>query len=260
MPITVKDSFETADLVTACTAPRLRDHRTDSDSVAVECLTEAGAIALGKTNVPLFVSDWQSYNAVYGLSRNPGDPELTVGGSSGGAAAALAAGLVPLEIGSDIAGPTRIPAHFCGVYGHKSSHGIIPLRGHIPGPPGALAAPDLMVADPMARTPQDWAAAGVVATKVAASDATTTTPQRRITLAALSSMRTNPHITEPDTARAQQSRRPRPLRRRPVAIFRSLPGVAGATADLDLGIPGEVAAPVALRVGSLMMPLMRDCS
>ena len=92
---------------------------------------------------------------IYGLTRNPWDPERTVGGSSGGAAAALAAGLVPLEVGSDIAGSIRIPAHFCGVYGHKSSHGIIPLRGHIPGPPGTLAAPDLMVAGPMARSPKD---------------------------------------------------------------------------------------------------------
>ena len=155
LPITVKDSFETANLVTACGAPKLRDHRPDTDAVAVDRLTEAGAIVLGKTNVPLFASDWQSYNAVYGLSRNPWDPERTVGGSSGGAAAALAAGLVPLEIGSDIAGSIRIPAHFCGVYGHKPSHGIIPLRGHIPGPPGTLATPDLMVAGPMARTPQD---------------------------------------------------------------------------------------------------------
>ena len=109
-------------------------------------LTEAGAIVLGKTNLPLFASDFQSYNDVYGLTRKPWDPERTVGGSSGGAAAALAAGLVPLEIGSDIAGSIRIPAHFCGVYGHKPSHGIIPLRGHLLGPPGKLAAPDLLVA------------------------------------------------------------------------------------------------------------------
>ena len=155
LPITVKDSFETADLVTTCGAPELSDHVPDTNAVAVERLTEAGAIVLGKTNLPLLASDWQSYNAVYGLTRNPWDPDRTAGGSSGGAAAALAAGFVPLEIGSDIAGSIRIPAHFCGVYGHKSSHGIIPLRGHIPGPPGTLAAPDLMVAGPIARSPQD---------------------------------------------------------------------------------------------------------
>ena len=155
LPITIKDSFETAHLVTTCGAPELRDHVPDSSALAVERLTEAGAIILGKTNVPLFAGDFQTYNDVYGLTRNPWDPERTVGGSSGGAAAALAAGLVPLEIGSDIAGSIRIPAHFCGVYGHKSSHGIIPLRGHLLGPPGTLADPDLLVAGPMARSPQD---------------------------------------------------------------------------------------------------------
>ena len=155
LPITVKDSFETADLVTTCGAPELRDHVPDTSALAVQRLTEAGAIVLGKTNLPLFASDFQSYNDVYGLTRNPWDPERTVGGSSGGAAAALAAGLVPLEIGSDIAGSIRIPAHFCGVYGHKSSHGIIPLRGHLLGPPGTPADPDLLVAGPMARSPQD---------------------------------------------------------------------------------------------------------
>ena len=155
LPITIKDSFETADLVTTCGAPELRDHVPDSSALAVERLTEAGAIILGKTNVPLFAGDFQTYNDVYGLTRNPWDPERTVGGSSGGAAAALAAGLVPLEIGSDIAGSIRIPAHFCGVYSHKSSHGIIPLHGHLLGPPGILATPDLLVAGPMARSPQD---------------------------------------------------------------------------------------------------------
>ena len=155
VPITVKDSFETADLVTTCGASELRDHVPDTSAMAVQRLTEAGAIVLGKTNLPLFASDFQSYNDVYGLTGNPWDPERTVGGSSGGAAAALAAGLVPLEIGSDIGGSIRIPAHFCGVYGHKPSHGIIPLRGHLLGPSGTLAAPDLIVAGPMARSPQD---------------------------------------------------------------------------------------------------------
>ena len=155
LPITVKDSFETAGLVTTCGARELRHHLPHTDAVAVERLTEAGAIVLGKTNVPRFLADWQTYNDVYGLTRNPRDPERTVGGSSGGAAAALAAGLVPLEIGSDVGGSIRIPAHFCGVYGHKPSHGIIPLDGHLMGPPQKLPAPDLLVAGPMARSPQD---------------------------------------------------------------------------------------------------------
>ncbi len=110
---------------------------------------------MGKTNLPLFASDFQSYNDVSGLTRNPWNPERTVGGSSGGPAAALAAGLVPLELGSDIAGSIRIPAHFCGVYGHKPSHGIVPLDGHLMGPPGTPVVPDLLVAGPMARSAQD---------------------------------------------------------------------------------------------------------
>ena len=155
LPITVKDLFETAGLVTACGAPEFRDHVPDTDAVAVERLTGAGAIVLGKTNVPRFGVDFQSYNDLYGLTRNPWETERTVGGSSGGAAAALAAGLVPLEIGSDVGGSIRIPAHFCGVYGHKSSQGIIPLGGHLLGPPGTPEASDLLVAGPMARSPQD---------------------------------------------------------------------------------------------------------
>ena len=155
LPITVKDSFETAGLVTTCGAPELRYHVPDADAVAVERLSEAGAIILGKTNVPRFLADWQTNNDVYGLTSNPWEPERTVGGSSGGAAAALAAGLVPLEIGSDVGGSIRIPAHFCGVYGHKPSHGIVPLGGHLMGPPGTPPAPDLLVAGPMARSPQD---------------------------------------------------------------------------------------------------------
>jgi amidase len=120
-------------------------------------LLDAGAIVLGKTNVPLFASDLQSYNKVYGTTSNPWNLQLTPGGSSGGAAAALAAGLTALELGSDIGGSIRIPAHFCGVYGHKTTHGVIPLGGHIPGPPGTLGEPDLAVAGPMARTAQDLA-------------------------------------------------------------------------------------------------------
>ena len=158
LPITVKDLFETAGLATACGAPEFCDYVPGTGAAAVERLTEAGAIVLGKTNVPRFGTDFQSYNDLYGLTRNPWNPERTVGGSSGGAAAALAAGLVSLEIGSDIGGSIRTPAHFCGVYGHKSSHGIVPLRGHHlgpPGTPGTPAPPDLLVAGPMARLPQD---------------------------------------------------------------------------------------------------------
>jgi len=155
LPITVKDSLETAGLVTTSGAPRLRDHVPKEDAVAVHRAIEAGAIVLGKTNLPIYAGDWQSYNAVYGRTNNPWDVTRTVGGSSGGAAASLAAGFVPLEIGSDIGGSIRTPAHYCGVYGHKPSHGIVPGRGHIPGPPGTKSEPDLAAVGPLARTAGD---------------------------------------------------------------------------------------------------------
>jgi amidase len=155
LPMTVKDSLETAGLVTTSGAPALRDHVPEEDAVAVHRAIEAGAIVLGKTNLPIYAGDWQSYNAVYGRTNNPWDVTRTVGGSSGGAAASLAAGFVPLEIGSDIGGSIRTPAHYCGVYGHKPSQGIVPGRGHIPGPPGTKSEPDLAVIGPLARTARD---------------------------------------------------------------------------------------------------------
>ena len=106
LPITVKDSFEVADLVTTCGVPRLRDHRPDTDAVAVKRLTDAGAIVLGKTNVPLFASDWQSYNASLRPDPEPLGPRTNRGGSSGGAAAALPPGWVPLEIGATSPAPS----------------------------------------------------------------------------------------------------------------------------------------------------------
>ena len=155
LPITVKDTFEVVGMPCAAGSPSLKNHVPQTAAVAVENLEAAGAIVFGKTNVPLFASDIQSYNKVYGTTNNPWNPKNTPGGSSGGAAASLAAGFTPLELGSDIAGSIRIPAHFCGVYGHKPTHGIISLRGHIPGPPGVLSETDLAVAGPMARTADD---------------------------------------------------------------------------------------------------------
>ena len=116
---------------------------------------------LGKTNVPIFASDWQSYNAVYGQTNNPWDVARTPGGSTGGGAAALAAGLSYLEPGSDLAGSIRIPAHFCGIYGHKPTLDVVPMRGHIPPPPGIAATPPstLPVAGPLARSAADLLAA-----------------------------------------------------------------------------------------------------
>jgi amidase len=155
LPLTLKDVWEAVGLPATCGFPELAHHRPLHDADAVARLRAAGAIPFGKTNVPLAAADHQSYNAVYGASNNPWNPARTPGGSSGGAAAALAAGFTPLELGSDIGGSIRCPAHFCGVYGHKPSYGIVPMRGHIPPPPGALATVPLGVGGPMARSAAD---------------------------------------------------------------------------------------------------------
>ncbi|MBO9518498.1 MAG: amidase [Porphyrobacter sp.] len=165
LPITIKDSFEVTGMPATCGLEGLRDHRPKRDADAVTLLREAGAVIFGKTNLPAGASDWQSFNPVYGLSRNPWNPERTVGGSSGGAAAAVAAGFTSFELGSDIGGSIRIPAHFCGVFGHKPSYAAVPLRGHIPPPPGMLHQPELGVAGPLARSATDLAALmGVLST------------------------------------------------------------------------------------------------
>ena len=161
VPITVKDTYETAGLTTTAGSASLRRHVPTRDAAVVERLRRAGGIVLGKTNVPIFASDWQSFNAVYGQTSNPWDPTRTPGGSTGGGAAALAAGFTYLEPGSDLAGSIRIPAHFCGVYGHKPSLDVVPMRGHIPPPPGIPATPPstLPVAGPLARSAADLLAA-----------------------------------------------------------------------------------------------------
>ena len=155
LPMTIKDSYETAGLVTTAGAPKLAHHVPVRDADAVAALKSAGAIVFGKTNLPLYASDFQSYNQVYGRTNNPWNPERIAGGSSGGAAAALAGGMTLLELGSDIGGSIRNPSHYNGVFGHKTSHGLVSLRGHIPGPPGALAPSDLSVAGPMGRSAAD---------------------------------------------------------------------------------------------------------
>jgi amidase len=138
LPMTIKDTFETAEIRTTAGAPAFSSHVPSRDATAVARLVGAGAIVFGKTNVPLFAGDLQSYNAIFGTTNNPWDAARSPGGSSG--AAALAAGLTTLELGSDLGGSIRNPAHYCGVYGHKPTYGVIPMRGHIPGPPGTLDA------------------------------------------------------------------------------------------------------------------------
>jgi amidase len=158
IPMTVKESFNVAGLPTTWGLPAARDWRPLEDAVAVARLKAAGAVVLGKTNLATMISDWQSFNAVYGTTNNPYDLRRTPGGSSGGSAAALAAGYVALELGSDLSSSIRAPAHLCGVFGHKPSSNLVPQRGH--APPGAAAlATDLTnglgVCGPMARTTTD---------------------------------------------------------------------------------------------------------
>jgi amidase len=164
LPMTIKDTWEVVGMPCTAGALRLKSHQPGRHAAAVQRLVDAGAIIFGKTNVPEFATDLQSYNKVYGTTNNPWDTARTPGGSSGGAAAAVAAGLTPCELGSDIGGSIRTPAHYCGVYGHKASHGIISMRGHIPGPPGTVSEPDLAVGGPLARSAEDLALLlGVVA-------------------------------------------------------------------------------------------------
>jgi amidase len=162
VPMTVKESFNVAGLPTTWGIPGTEHVPAPDDAVAVARLKAAGAVVVGKTNVPVMLADWQSYNAVYGVTNNPWDPARTPGGSSGGAAAALAAGYVPLELGSDIGGSLRVPASFCGVFAHKPTYGIVPARGHAPPGTPLLDVPvrvDLGVAGPMARSAGDLALA-----------------------------------------------------------------------------------------------------
>lgn len=157
VPMTIKDSFQTAGMRTTSGAPELAEFIPQEDAWPVARLRAAGAIIFGKTNLPIYAGDLQSYNAVFGTTNNPYDESRTPGGSSGGAAAALACGFTPLELGSDIGGSIRLPSHMSGVVGHKPSYGIVPSHGQIPGPPGTLTLADLAVAGPMARSVEDLA-------------------------------------------------------------------------------------------------------
>ncbi|HMC81493.1 MAG TPA: amidase family protein, partial [Acidimicrobiia bacterium] len=132
LPVTVKDSLETAGLRTTAGARELSGYVPGGDAAAVARLRAAGAVVVGKTNLPAWASDVQSSNEVFGTTVNPYDRSRTPGGSSGGSAAALAAGLTGLELGSDIGGSIRTPATWCGVFGHKPTYGIVPTRGHVP--------------------------------------------------------------------------------------------------------------------------------
>jgi amidase len=153
LPHAIKDLEDTAGIVTTSGSPLFADHVPESDSEAVRRIRAAGAIVIGKTNVPEFGCGSQTYNEVFGTTRNPYDTSRTAGGSSGGAAAALAAGLVPVADGSDYLGSLRNPAAFCNVYGFRPSLG----RVGSPPPESAFEAP-IGTVGPMARTPRDLAA------------------------------------------------------------------------------------------------------
>jgi amidase len=160
LPMTIKDSYEVIGMPCTSGAPEFKNHMPGRNAHVVQAILDAGAVVFGKTNLPIHALDFQSYNDVYGQTNNPWDVSKIPGGSSGGAAAALAAGLTGLEIGSDIGGSIRTPAHFCGVYGFKPSFDIISMRGHIPPYPGifkgdySLTA-DIAVAGPLARSTND---------------------------------------------------------------------------------------------------------
>jgi len=155
LPITLKESFNVSGLATTCGVPAWKGFVSKHDAPAWARLRAAGAVLLGKTNVPPMLADWQSANPIHGRAVNPWDLGRTPGGSSGGSAAALAAGLSALEVGSDIGGSIRVPAAFCGVYGHRPSETLLPRSGQFPFPPMPNAAVVMGVQGPLARSADD---------------------------------------------------------------------------------------------------------
>jgi amidase len=156
IPLTVKESYNVAGLPTTWGYPAQKDFVPPEDALSVSRVRGAGGVILGKTNVPVGLGDWQSYNDIYGTTNNPYDLGRTPGGSSGGSAAALSAGYGPLSLGSDIGGSLRVPAFHCGVYAHKPTLALAPSRGHTPPPfPPLPFERDLAVIGPMARSAAD---------------------------------------------------------------------------------------------------------
>jgi amidase len=151
--MTIKESYDVAGMPTTWGLPALKDNVAPRNALAVDRLLAAGVVLFGKTNVPAWLADYQSYNDVYGTTNNPWDLARSPGGSSGGSAVALAAGLTGLEAGSDIGSSIRNPAHYCGVFGHKPTFGIVPPRGQ--ALPGRVAQGDISVIGPMARSAED---------------------------------------------------------------------------------------------------------
>ena len=163
VPMTIKESFDVAGLPTTFGHPQYKETLATRDALLVRRLKAAGAVIVGKTNVPVDLTDWQSFNPVYGRTSNPHNPDRCPGGSSGGSAAAVASGMVACEYGTDIGGSVRVPAHFCGVWGHKTTWGLVPKHGHehpaMSRREGFVAAADgpLSIAGPLARNAADLA-------------------------------------------------------------------------------------------------------
>ena len=155
LPVTIKDTWETAGIRSTAGAPQYAQRVPATDAVAVRRLVDAGCVVFGKTNTPTLGGDVQTYNPVFGVTNNAWNPARTSGGSSGGAATAVATGMSAFELGSDIGGSIRTPSNWSGVYGLKTTYGIVPMRGHGPPSPGVLAPADLCVAGPIARAASD---------------------------------------------------------------------------------------------------------
>ena len=169
VPMTIKESFNVAGQPTTWGVPALKDNIAVGDALAVSRMKAAGVTLFGKTNVPFMLADWQSFNDIYGTTNNPWDVTRTPGGSSGGAAAALAAGMTGIEAGSDIGASIRNPAHYSGVFGHKPTMGILPTTGH--ALPGKNVPADISVIGPLARGANDLEVATLAMAGVDGRDA-----------------------------------------------------------------------------------------
>jgi amidase len=155
LPVTVKDAIATGGLRSTGGATELRDHVPAEDAPAVARLRAAGAVVFGKTNLPRWSGDLQTYNEMFGTTSNPWDTARTAGGSSGGPAAAVACGFTAFELGTDIGGSVRVPSHFCGAFGLKPSFGVVPQRGYLDHVGGGTTDADINVFGPIARSAAD---------------------------------------------------------------------------------------------------------
>ncbi len=153
LPVTIKEAYDWVGTPSTWGNPEWVANFPDVNSPSVDRLINAGAIIWAKTNVPFMLGDWQSFNEIYGCTNNPWDLSRTPGGSSGGSAVSLATGMSAIEIGSDIGASIRNPAHYCGVFGHKPTMGLIPQTGHVA--PGIEAVVDIAVMGPLARSATD---------------------------------------------------------------------------------------------------------